>query len=300
MQVPSNGAAGFLNDYTVELHPKPLTKHTIILCESCDSKDKAVAYCQDCEGHLCEACITSHSTIKFLRNHKVKKLSSSKKPISLSKKATTIYCNVHPRKELDLYCLTCQRVVCTRCLVSSHNKHEFGSISSDTRHVVEKQVRQKMTKLVNKKLAFLREKFNEVKKVEKDKMLEQTKLTANVNDYFDSLMTTIENQRDDLLKEIKIASNKYLKTVWAEKDLLGNLMAATESALLFADRSLKCTNHIEFLLIGAQLKDRLQQLSETEWDSTTIEYIKSRIQEFVEDTSFDVTRLVRIKTGVVQ
>ncbi len=297
MQVPSNGAKGFLNDYTVD----SLTKHTLpahpasILCESCDSKDKAVAYCQDCEGHLCEACITSHKTIKFLKGHKVEEISSEETIALPKKKSQTIYCSVHSRKELELYCVTCQRVVCLLCIVSSHNEHKFGSINSDTRHDMEAQINEYVAQ-VSGKLEFFKEKLEYTEKVEKDKISEQAKLNEEIKTFFNSLITTIETRMDALLKEVETDSNKDLKTIWAEKDFLGKTITVAENTLSFTNRSLKCTSDIEFLLLGAQLKDRLQQLSETVWNTSSISIIESKEQKFTAKTLSDLTTLGHINT----
>ena len=121
----------FLSDYTVQLSDTDQTSlkrdAPVDVCEFCDSKEKAVAYCYDCPAHLCESCVSSHQAFKLLRAHKVDHISSESinKKCCLSLEDKAIYCSLHPDKKYELYCKTCQCVACLLCFVASHSGHDI-------------------------------------------------------------------------------------------------------------------------------------------------------------------------------
>jgi tripartite motif-containing protein 71 len=49
-----------------------------IFCNSCEeSNSKAIAYCQDCNEHICETCYHAHLRVKLTKDHKISMLASS-------------------------------------------------------------------------------------------------------------------------------------------------------------------------------------------------------------------------------
>ena len=133
---------------------KTSSKHIALLCESCDSKGTATAYCYDCLAHLCESCVTSHQAFKLLRGHKIEDVMSKKVSNKLSPKNKAIYCSLHPDKKYELYCKTCQCVACLLCFVATHNGHDIGDIDTDTRTQVQAQIKDLMGRVEAKVTEF--------------------------------------------------------------------------------------------------------------------------------------------------
>ncbi|KAK7474353.1 hypothetical protein BaRGS_00034401 [Batillaria attramentaria] len=42
------------------------------------------------------------------------------------------YCSKHPKKEIELYCVDCDALMCVTCLVTKHNQHKAEDISEAT------------------------------------------------------------------------------------------------------------------------------------------------------------------------
>ena len=262
--MPFNGVGSFLSDYTVQMSD---IKQTLLeptapvdLCESCDRKGKAVAYCYDCPAHLCESCVSSHQVIKFLRAHKIEDISSegAHKRSHLSTENKAIHCNIHPDKKFELYCKTCQCVTCLLCFVVSHNGHDYSNIDSDTRIEVQGQI-EELVDLVEAKLSDFKEDLRYINEIEQDKTKESISLKEEINKSFDSLVAAIEARRAALVEEVEAASVKDLKEIWAQKEVVETSIIASRGALAHATRSLKCTNDLELLLLGAQVSKRSTQ-----------------------------------------
>ena len=221
----------FLSDYTVQLSNSnqtslkdadPVDLSTVI-CESCDSEGKAVAYCHDCPAHLCESCVSSHQAVKFLKGHKVEDISSEdvKTIYPLSLEYKTIYCNIHPDKKFELYCKTCQCVVCLLCFVVSHNGHDFGNIDSDTRIEVQGQI-EGLVYQVKTKLSELEESLRYINQIEQDKTKESVDLKEEINKSFGSLVAAIEARRAALVEEVEAASVKDLRDMGYKRECGNN------------------------------------------------------------------------------
>ena len=83
-------------------------------CEFCTTL--AVKYCQNCKGYLCEVHLNEHSTNKFSSKHE------TIDPYNIPPD-----CPNHS-KPLELYCSSCQKLVCSLCIPLAHQNHGFISI----------------------------------------------------------------------------------------------------------------------------------------------------------------------------
>ena len=275
---------------------KTSLKQATPLCESCDSKGKATAYCYDCPAHLCESCVTSHQAFKFLRGHKIEDKKSE--TVKLSPKNKAIYCSLHPDKKYELYCKSCQCVTCLMCFVNSHNGHDIGDIDSDTRIQVQTQIKDLMGR-VEAKVTEFEEDLTYVKEIEEDTTKESISLKEEINKSFDSLVAAIEARRAALVEEVEAASVKDLKEIWAQKEVVETSITASRGALALATRSLQCTNDLELLLLGAQVNKRLQELSEKSWDPTSMVEIEMTSREYTKCTPLTTSKLGQVKVSII-
>ena len=299
LQVLSSGVESFLNDYTVPVNitDKTSSKQATPLCESCDSKGTATAYCCDCPAHLCESCVTSHQAFKFLRGHNIEDI-KSEKVNKLSPKNKAVYCSLHPDKKYELYCKSCQCVTCLMCFVNSHNGHDIGDIDSDTRIQVQTQIKDLMGR-VEAKVTEFEEDLTYVKEIEEDTTKESNSLKEEINKSFDSLVAAIEARRAALVEEVEAASVKDLKEIWAQKEVVETSITASRGALALATRSLQCTNDLELLLLGAQVNKQLQELSGKSWDPTSMVEIEMTLREYTKCTPLTTSKLGQIKVSII-
>nr|KAG5690076.1 hypothetical protein BaRGS_016384 [Batillaria attramentaria] len=54
------------------------------------------------------------------------------KPEELQRARDGSYCSKHPKKEIELYCVDCDVLMCVTCLVTKHNQHKAEDISEAT------------------------------------------------------------------------------------------------------------------------------------------------------------------------
>ncbi|VDP32061.1 unnamed protein product [Soboliphyme baturini] len=123
-------------------------------CESCKTKDKAVARCVDCANFLCLNCVQAHYFMRFFENHTVlgfDKIKNTDDTLLIHK---PVNCLVHPSETMRYFCSTCQIPVCNECAMANHkppnHKHEKFSTFLD------EKVREQLMGFIKKGLEKVR------------------------------------------------------------------------------------------------------------------------------------------------
>ena len=97
-----------------------------VLCTKCNKNRPATSYCRDCGKYTCATCTAIHSDWDDFAEHEVvalEQLESKVKQLDSLKKVT-LYCSLHKGKELELYCETCEELICHNCTVNKHCRPE--------------------------------------------------------------------------------------------------------------------------------------------------------------------------------
>ena len=91
------------------------------VCESCGSQSAAVAYCAECGVFICHGCYGNHRVMNMFREHnvtEVKEFDKSNVPF----KMVGSMCSKHTDRKLELYCCSCESLVCYECAYLEHPK----------------------------------------------------------------------------------------------------------------------------------------------------------------------------------
>ena len=100
-------------------------------CEKCSKPTRTVqSFCRDCGQFLCERCFETHSEWKEFSQHEVvsvEEIESNVKQLVPPKKVV-LHCPQHQSKELDLYCETCEELICLHCTVKKHKDHQYDLV----------------------------------------------------------------------------------------------------------------------------------------------------------------------------
>ena len=130
-------------------------------CNSCDESNPATSYCFVCQSFMCESCFQAHQRLKATRDHRnvlIDKLQAQdvqeliERPIMCSKK-------YHKDQPLEFYCQDCKVLICQKCSVVSHNRHNM----TDTQQAAQEQKIQMVEAVAKLKAEVLLYK-NEIKK----------------------------------------------------------------------------------------------------------------------------------------
>lgn len=255
---------------TVELH-----------CGLCNSTDPVVSYCADCSSPLCNFCLKAHHRQRQYGGHSVKSvdevdsklLCSTSKP---QKHASHLVCSKHPTQVPQIFCNSCNELVCCECVIEGHEGHKFVGINAETRREMGKKLTGLSSK-INNVLQSFEEKLQYVANVEKvmNNAEMQANLKEDIKKMFDSFIAALQSRRDSLLAKAEDHYSAKLKLLWSEKDHLEKSIAKLSTTLRFSERSQKCIDDREYLLLTSQALLRLKELEGSSWNSKPVEELNS-------------------------
>ena len=270
--IPSSGMTGFLTDFIasheIEVEqlksptaPKPVNNASV--CGECEEVGHLEHYCCDCQNYLCPSCVQAHKKLRAYRGHKA--IPIEELNVATLQSSQVQYCTTHRDEALKLFCETCPTLVCRDCTLVEHRDHKY---------IFVQDARKKMTDHLNmlsqevkRKLSMFQANLREIQKVGSTSTGYSEVLKADVNNFFDKLVQSIEARRKQLLKQVEVECQKDLKQIWADKDFHQSTISQISSAFGLTNKALKCTNDVEMVLTALHSIHQLTQLTETEWES---------------------------------
>ena len=111
------------------------------LCES--TSDPAVNYCDNCSVLLCDFCSKAHKRQKQYCQHIMRSLDEVDSSLLATKTQNhtdCLTCLKHPNQTPQIYCKSCDTLVCCECVIEGHEGHKFGGINTKTRSEVEEKL----------------------------------------------------------------------------------------------------------------------------------------------------------------
>ena len=120
------------------LPSQPLPEDIQKKCENCE-ENKAEVHCRDCKYSLCVPCSDSIHLNRIMKNHSISHLTTS--PYSNKSGTSPIIhyhgCELHNQREMELYCVTCNKCVCVDCIDESHSNHSTKSVLKEVENIKE-------------------------------------------------------------------------------------------------------------------------------------------------------------------
>ena len=140
--VPDGGVAALTGNIFIEklidinkmcsIKNKDLKCDVCSVCESNELPDEqdyiAAWFCLNCSEHLCNQCYKVHRNQRVMKGHKVVEISNPEDAQDLFK-YKTVFCKLHPDKQVDMFCKECKTSTCTLCFVAYHETHTFTAVS---------------------------------------------------------------------------------------------------------------------------------------------------------------------------
>ena len=231
-QVPTGGLATLLTDFvaTYEVEVMRLKSSerkgkASQVCGECELSGPVTCYCGDCQSYLCNDCVQLHKKLRVFRGHRV--TPTAEIDAATLQSFQMQFCGVHKKEALKLYCETCKKLICRDCTLVDHRQHDYKFVE-DARKQVDAEMGSLKSK-VDRKLAIFKHNLDEIRKVEVSATGHSQVLKADINNFFDKLVQSIEERRKALLDEAEGACQKDLKQVWADKEFHETTIAHIQS-----------------------------------------------------------------------
>lgn len=199
---------------------------TLLVCQFCDKNLDVKFKCLDCRMALCTPCKNNlHSKLLFQKEHKIVDIRdlSEQELAVVGERAWNIQitCATHAPNIGFLFCKTCDKVVCSSCVLEGHNTHEltkFQSALEDKMSVLRgviENIDQKLLKEIQKEQQTFDEQWSNQQrhgKAVEDKILKTT----------DELLQKVKDKSSKMLSQHKLFYTKMNNEFVSTKQNLDN------------------------------------------------------------------------------
>ena len=99
-------------------------------CDNCDNTN-ANQYCKQCTKFFCPQCLQLHNSWKPNTGHGIislEEVASTAYQLPQAKPEVIEHCTDH-NKPLEIFCETCQELICHNCTVKKHQDHDYDVVS---------------------------------------------------------------------------------------------------------------------------------------------------------------------------
>ena len=227
-------------------------------CEKCSEND-ATDFCRDCGQFICRACSKIHQTWAELSTHEVISLDRLEGDVTQlvppTKKVT--YCSKHPTKESDLYCETCEELICRDCIVRVHRDHQYDLITGA--YPKHKIVITDHLQPVKQQLGVVNEAIETLDTRRQQISDQRTVIEANIHKTIRRLQEVLEERKTELIGQLDQLTQQKMKSLAAQRDEFELVQTRLSSCLDFVSESLRTGSQAEIL---AAKKPVVQQIEE--------------------------------------
>ena len=234
-----------------------------VKCDRCKTPRLATSYCRDCGQFICHICSTVHNDWDTFAKHEVvalEQLESKVKELDALKKVT-LYCSLHQGKELELYCETCEELICHNCTISKHCRPEHKyDLVTDTfdKHKADittslQQVDQQLDAYSNAK------EHVRLQSVGLDD--QEAAVEASIRQEAQHLHKVIEERTAELIGRLYQVTKTKKKNLAAQNDELETAETKLASCQSFVRDSLRTGSQGEVMKIKATVKKQVKEMT---------------------------------------
>ena len=243
-----------------ELHTNMEKAHGRIeaCCELC-SGNKAIAFCRQCVGFICNECMKAHQRMRTFDGHKTTTLEDLRKggaKEKLVKEPPIPICKEHEEKQ-KIYCFDCHCLICRDCTVFDHKDHKC--------EFVKKAASEMKAKLVGNLVplkevqASLRHTTKTIKSTKVDIEMWNASMVKKINESFDEFHAIIEERRQQLLEEASHMTKEKLDQLQLQEKGFEISLSTIQSLVDFVEQSIENATEHELLTYHAQMLNKLDE-----------------------------------------
>jgi len=171
-----------------------------------------------------ESVIPLGGVVNLERNRDMERLVETSHRVESRLKEGLYHCDKHAGKPVMLYCVTCSCLLCSTCIINSHEGHQYQETDTAAVDLV-KQVDARLGDTVSDCLKKLRGKVSEINRMNKicQKAVDESR--AKILDRYKEIEALILADRDSLLSEVSLATEELQELKNQTNNLIGKLQS---------------------------------------------------------------------------
>ena len=225
-------------------------------CENC-YKEQATGYCKQCSVLLCQTCVDMHNKWGKFSSHQilgVEDVATTASKLVPLKEQPTMECSSHG-KPLEVYCDTCDKLICQLCTVKHHRDHECDAITDAfPRH--QQQIVDSLQQ-VKKKLAAITTAVQAMETQEGDFLEQIGAVRREIEATVQQLMQLLQKSERQLMRELDQVTDAYIEKISARKKEADITITQMKSCRDFAEEELRIGSQQEILVMKGQMVERM-------------------------------------------
>ena len=237
------------------------------------------ALCSDCGEFLCNHCLEHHKYSKEYQNHNMMPLNevrSKKEGITIKPKSKFALCPKH-ELELNFYCETCDQLVCHYCIMKDHLKHDHDTVKEMA--IKHRKELDKIMEPVEKMIEGLSVASKKVSNTRDKIGAQDDDIDKEVDRYYEELHRRLQQQKDELKKELHEACRQKKKGVTLQLEQMEHTQAELES-IKELNGAMKNGSDQEALLMKKQVVDDVKRISNS-YNKLDTQPVQLATMEFV-------------------
>ena len=254
------------------------------ICENCE-ENGAVRYCKQCACGFCEKCFKIHNGLKVNARHQSIDMNdvtaTTTDQLPDKQEFVMMDCTDHS-KPAEIFCETCQELICRDCTIRRHKDHNFDLIAD----VLPKHQQDIRTALgvVLKKMLGMQDVLEALTRREDDVTKQRDDRVREIHHLIQSIVDSIQESGNQLIAEVdKIAESK-LQLLSQQKQEAEAAMVQLESYKDFVEKSLEVSNPQQMLSAKQDLIEGMEVASK-QIDLAMFQPLEEADIAFIENTT---------------
>ena len=232
-----------------------------VVCGKCTKDTRsATSYCRDCGEFICATCADVHKQWDSFSKHEVVPLGEFEKKVKQldALKRVTLYCSLHQDKELELYCETCEELICHNCIVKKHRDHQYDLVT-DT---FQRQKGEIVASLepVEEQLESVNKILKQIDAQSKAAKAKRDAVAAEIQEKTHEFQAMLDLRKDELIGQLDESTQLTLKDLATQRDEAETIQTQLISCLSFVKESLRSDEDEERSCSTDQRDNRLCQI----------------------------------------
>ena len=174
-------------------------------------------------------------------------------------KQDILYCPQHHNRELELYCETCDELICFQCTIQQHNGHKYNLIGE----VFEKHKQEIMTSLnpVEQQLTLAKKSLEMMDVRSREITDQQTALQTQIHKSSQQLHEIIDLREKELTNHLNFITEEKLSILASQREQIKTTLAQLNSCLDMVKENLRPGSQGMVLRMKTTLLEQVKDLT---------------------------------------
>ncbi|XP_069984080.1 E3 ubiquitin-protein ligase TRIM33 isoform X5 [Penaeus vannamei] len=246
-------------------------------CTSCTDEAIATGLCTDCSEWLCDQCIQAHKRVKVTKDHIIKGKgevdSDSSSTKTQAKRA--LFCNIHIKEKLNLYCQTCDQLTCRDCQLIEHREHKY-KFSEEMASITRERLRQFLMD-IRKKRGYIENAKELVGERRQQILSKQESVQADINRLVETFIEIIRQRGNNLFDLLREVCNSKQEQLDKKNEVLLHLGSQADHCITVVEAVLSSSSDMALLYSKKLLMDQVLKVDKDSPDRSLFDRFKAKL-----------------------